>query len=159
MRISIGLLTVGGEHDGDSDEVVTNAAVRALGQAGYQSVTTQTVAADPKKLQDALLELCESCEVILTAGGSGFAPNDIMPEVTAGLVERLAPGLIEHIRYEIGKHTETSYLHRGIAGIRGRTVIINLPSNAEMVKNSIETVSLLLRPMMSDVRQIEPVST
>jgi molybdenum cofactor synthesis domain-containing protein len=157
MRISIGVLTVRGEREGDTDEVVTSAALRALAQAGYESITTQIVDPEAQKLQDALLELCESCEVVLTAGGCGFGTHDVLPEVTAALVDRVAPGLVEHIRYELGKHSETSYLHRGVAGIRGKTVIINLPSSAEMVKNSIETVSLLLRPMMSDVRDSEPV--
>jgi len=152
MRISIGVLTVSGDREGDSDEVVTNAAVRALGHVGYESVTTQLVSSKPEDIHTALMELCESCDVILTAGGSGFLPTDMMPEVTSSIIERAAPGLTEHIRYELGKHSETSYLHRGIAGIRGRTVIINLPSSAEMVKNSIETVALLLRPMMSEVQ-------
>ena len=156
MRISIGVLTVSGEREDESDEVVTNAAVRALGQVGYESVTTQVVSSNASELQTAILELCESCDLILTAGGCGFGPFDVLPEVTSGLVERLAPGLTEHIRYELGKHSETSYLHRGVAGIRGRSVIINLPSSAEMVKNSIETVALLLRPMMSEIKVSEP---
>ncbi len=159
MRISIGLITVTGEREDESDEVVTNAAVRALGQAGYESIATQEVAPVAEDLKAALIELCESCEVVFTAGGCGFTPVDVLPEVTAALVDRAAPGLTEHIRAELGKHSETAYLYRGTAGIRGKSIIINLPTSAEMVKNSIETISLLLRPMLSELRSVETVTS
>jgi molybdenum cofactor synthesis domain-containing protein len=157
MRISVGLLTISGVRDDETDEVVTNAALRALDQAGYDSVTTQTVSLKPEVVEQAILELSESCDIVLVSGGTGFGPHDVVPEITKSIVEREAPGLTEHIRSELGKHSETAYLYRGVAGIKGRTVIINLPTSAEHVKTSIETVSLLIRPMMVDVRDVSPV--
>ena len=158
MRITIGLLAVTGNFEpGEDDDVILNAASRALDHAGYQSIVTRSSSPDAEALQAAMLELCSQCDVLFTVGGSGFGKDELAPEITQSITERSAPGLEELIRANLHKRAESSHLHRGIAGIRGDTVVINLPGSAELVKESIETVALLLRPMMSSLKGMHVV--
>lgn len=79
-------------------------------------------------------------DVIFTTGGTGFAPRDITPEATKAVIERETPGISEAIRYESLKITPNAMLSRAVSGIRGKTLIINLPGSPKAVKESLETV-------------------
>ena len=79
--------------------------------------------------------------VILTTGGTGVAPRDITPEATRGVIEREIPGLGELMRAEGLKFTPTAVLSRGMAGIRGRTLIVNLPGSP---KGAVESFLSLI---------------
>ncbi|HEY3780845.1 MAG TPA: molybdopterin-binding protein [Fimbriimonadaceae bacterium] len=153
MRITIGVLAVSGNLDpSESEEIVTNAAIRALSHVGYERVVTKTTPDEPQKQKQELIDLCKTCDIVFTAGGTGFDERDVTPEITAEIVDRRADSLAELIRMNLHKRSETSHLNRGIAGIRGQTIVINLPSTAETVKEAIEAVGLLIRPMMSSLR-------
>jgi len=153
MQVTIGVLTVlGACAANEREDLINNAAVRALGEAGYTSIVTRTVTDDFNELKSAIIEMCETCDIVFTAGGVGFGICDITPEVTATVIERQANGIADLIRSEMHRHMETSHLNRGLAGIRGRSVIINLPGTAETVKSGIQTVSLLMRPMISALK-------
>jgi molybdenum cofactor synthesis domain-containing protein len=155
----IGVLIVGAHHVHDeSEELIGNAAIRALNHAGYTDVITRSSSAQREAFKTALCDICSTCDLVFTAGSTGFAPEDIVPEVTAEAIDRLAPGVSEVLRSELHKHSEVSSLHRGIAGIRGRTVIINLPSSPETVKQCIEVLSLLIRPMLMATKGQDIVS-
>ncbi len=153
MQATIGVLTVLGACGiNEREDLINNAAVKALSQAGYTSIVTRTVNDDFNELKSAIIEMCETCDVVFTAGGVGFMECDITPEVTAGVIEKQAFGIADLIRDDMHRHSETSHMNRGIAGIRGHTLIVNLPGTAETVKEGIQTVSLLLRPMISALR-------
>lgn len=79
-------------------------------------------------------------DVIFTTGGTGFAPRDITPEATKSVIERETPGISEAIRYESLKITPKAMLSRAVSGIRGKTLIINLPGSPKAVKESLEAV-------------------
>lgn len=83
-------------------------------------------------------------DLIVTSGGTGFAPRDITPEATRWVIQREAPGIAEALRAESLKITKHAMLSRGVAGIRGQTLIINLPGNPKAVRESLE----LLRPVL-----------
>ena len=106
----------------------------------------------------AIIEMCDACDIVFTVGGVGFAECDITPEVTATVIDRQANGIADLIRSDMHRHMETSHMNRGIAGIRGRTLIINLPGTAETVKEGIQTVSLLMRPMISALQGQAPIA-
>ncbi len=99
----------------------------------------------PDELQDiaaALIHMCDEtdCDIIFTTGGTGFAPRDITPEATKAVIERETPGISEAIRYESLKITPKAMLSRAVSGIRGKTLIINLPGSPKAVKESLEVV-------------------
>lgn len=82
----------------------------------------------------------EGLDLILTTGGTGPGPRDLTPEATAAVIERNMPGLSELIRMEGIKKTKRACLSRGISGIRGKTIIINLPGSRKGAVESLEAV-------------------
>lgn len=79
-------------------------------------------------------------DVIFTTGGTGFAPRDVTPEATKAVIEREAPGISEAIRAKSLEITPRAMLSRAVSGIRGKTLIINLPGSPKAVRESIEVV-------------------
>src|SRR5207237_4648704 len=78
--------------------------------------------------------------LILTTGGTGLAPRDITPEATLAVIDREAPGIAEAMRAVSLQHTPFGMLSRGVAGTRGRTLIINLPGSPKPVKECLECI-------------------
>ena len=96
-------------------------------------------------IADTLVEWSEDgLDLILTSGGTGFAPRDITPEATGQIIEREAPGIAEGLRAESLKITRHAMLSRGIAGIRGRTLIINLPGSPKAVRENLDVLLPIL---------------
>jgi molybdenum cofactor synthesis domain-containing protein len=79
-------------------------------------------------------------DLILTTGGTGLAPKDLTPESTLAVIDKEVPGISEAIRRESFKYTRKAMLSRGVAGIRKRTLIINLPGSPKAVKESLEII-------------------
>lgn len=78
--------------------------------------------------------------LVLTTGGTGLAPRDVTPEATLAVIERAAPGIAEAMRAVSIQHTPYGMLSRGVAGTRGRTLIINLPGSPKAVKECLEYI-------------------
>lgn len=95
-----------------------------------------------KDITEALIFMSDTVksDVIFTTGGTGFAPRDITPEATKTVIERETPGISEAIRYESLKITPKAMLSRAVSGIRGKTLIINLPGSPKAVRESLEIV-------------------
>ena len=104
-----------------------------------------------------LQTLCETgiAPVILTLGGTGVRPTDWVPEATREVIEKEIPGIAEAMRAESLKKVRTAMLSRGIAGIKERTVIINLPGSAKGVKENCEVVLPLLEHMVQKIGYVE----
>jgi molybdenum cofactor synthesis domain-containing protein len=86
----------------------------------------------------------EGVNLILTSGGTGFAPRDITPEATKRVIEREAPGIAEALRAESLKITRHAMLSRATAGIRGRTLIINMPGNPKAARENLDVLLPIL---------------
>ena len=99
----------------------------------------------------------QGLNLILTSGGTGFAPRDITPEATLQVIERQAPGIAEALRTESLKITRHAMLSRGVAGMRGRTLIINLPGSPKAVKESLD-ILLPILPHALDLLAEDPHS-
>ena len=97
---------------------------------------------DRKQISEALVSFCdERCvDVVFTTGGTGFAPRDVTPEATRDVIEKEAPGIPEAIRAESLKITPRAMLSRAVAGIRGKTLIVNLPGSPKAVRESLAVV-------------------
>lgn len=111
-----------------------------LAEAGYNVVESVLIPDEPEMLKKQLMRLADQRQVnvILTTGGTGFAPRDRTPEATEEVCDRMAPGIAEALRaYSITK-TPRGMLSRGVAGIRNRTLIINLPGSPKAVSECME---------------------
>ncbi len=109
---------------------------------GWQVLRDDIVPDDLLVLKDILAQWADGREfdVILTTGGTGFAPRDVTPEATKAVVQRFAPGMGEAMRAESLKITPHAMLSRGIAGIRDRTLIINLPGSPKAALENLDVV-------------------
>ena len=94
------------------------------------------------EIKKVLIYLCDDvkADVIFTTGGTGFAPRDVTPGATKEVIEKEVPGIPEAIRYESLKITKHAMLSRAAAGIRGNSLVINLPGSPKAVRESIEIV-------------------
>ncbi len=94
----------------------------------------------------------DGAALVLTTGGSGLAPRDVTPEATLAVVDRLAPGLVEAARAQTMAKTPLAMLSRAIAGVRGRTLIVNLPGSPSGVREWLEVLTPVLPHAVRIVR-------
>ena len=99
-----------------------------LEREGHE-VRRRVVADDESAITDAIVELSDEVDLVLTTGGTGVAPRDVTPEATAAVFDRAAPGIAEALRADARAKTPHGLLSRGVAGVRGRTLIVNLPGS------------------------------
>ncbi len=140
---TVGLLTVSDRSARGEYEDVSGPLLAAIvaERTAWRVVEQAIVADDRAAIAATLAAWCESgLQLILTSGGTGFAPADVTPEATRDIIEREAPGIAEALRAESLKITRHAMLSRGVAGIRGRTLIINLPGNPRAVRESMEVL-------------------
>lgn len=102
--------------------------VDLLTEEGYE-VQHRVVPDERPKIAAALRELSRSARLVLTTGGTGVSQRDFTPEATSAVVERNVPGIAEALRADAIRQTPHGLLGRGIAGVRGRTLIVNLPGS------------------------------
>jgi molybdopterin adenylyltransferase len=95
---------------------------------GYE-VERRVVADDVDEIAHMLTELTSDAALVLTTGGTGVAPRDVTPEATASVLERVAPGIAEAIRADAIAKTPHGLLSRGMAGVRGTALVVNLPGS------------------------------
>ncbi|HMJ07741.1 MAG TPA: MogA/MoaB family molybdenum cofactor biosynthesis protein [Pyrinomonadaceae bacterium] len=120
--------------------------IELLISTGATIVDKMIVADDLEDLRNTLYALTEREDVnlIVTTGGTGFSPRDNTPEATRSVIEREAPGLAEAMRNETRNKTPMAMLSRGVCGIRGTTLIINLPGSLKAVEECFEVIQPVL---------------
>lgn len=97
---------------------------------------------EPEMIKEKLIDYCDNLKVdlVLTNGGTGFTSRDFTPEATKEVIEREVPGIPEAMRIECLKFTKRAMLSRAISGIRGKTLIVNLPGSSQGAKESLEAI-------------------
>jgi len=120
------------------------AVARALEEAGADVVEAVVAPDDRERLIAALREAAGRASLVVTTGGTGLAPRDVTPEATLAVCERIAPGLAELIRAEGGRETPLAALGRGVCGVAGKTLIVNLPGSPAGAESSLRVVLPLL---------------
>ncbi len=113
-----------------------------LRKAGYDVRETALVPDEQPQIEAMLKKLADEgrMDLIVTTGGTGFAPRDVTPEATIAVCQRLTPGIPEAMRYASLAITPRAMLSRAAAGIRGRTLIINLPGSPKAARENLEAV-------------------
>lgn len=141
--MQVGLLTVSdrgarGEYEDRSGALL---AEMISANTGWTIARQNIVPDEVSRIAATLREWCNArLNLILTTGGTGFAPRDVTPEATLSVIERAAPGIAEALRAESLKVTPHAMLSRGVAGIRGRTLIINLPGSPKAVRENMQVL-------------------
>jgi molybdopterin adenylyltransferase len=123
------VLTVSdGVHSGQREDRSGDLLAGLLGEEGFE-VERRVVPDEAEAIADAITQLAADAALVVTTGGTGFAPRDVTPEATARVLDRLAPGVAEAIRADALARTPHALLSRGVAGLRGETLVVNLPGS------------------------------
>ena len=158
MSITAGVVTVSDKgHAGERADVSGPLLADLLREMGVEVVAQLVVPDEPDDIRRALLELVEERQVdlVLTTGGTGPAPRDLTPEATKDVIEREVPGLAEALRFEGYRRTPLAVISRGVAGTRGRTLIINLPGSPKAVREGMEILTPILPHAVRMVRGVD----
>ncbi|NMA13810.1 MAG: molybdopterin adenylyltransferase [Clostridia bacterium] len=141
--IRVGIITVSDKGSRGEREDLSGPAIKELISEIDGVVEAYAVVPDEqKKLEAKMIEYADELklDLIFTTGGTGFSPRDFTPEATLAVVDRLAPGIAEAMRLESLKVTPKAMLSRATAGLRGRTLIVNLPGSPKAVKECLRFI-------------------
>jgi molybdenum cofactor synthesis domain-containing protein len=142
--IRIGILTISDRGSRGEYRDLSGPAIREL-VTGRLGAAVELEAILPDERAVIAQKLCDwadqaGLDLVLTTGGTGFAPRDVTPEATREVIDREAPGLAEAMRAASLRVTPHAMLSRAVAGIRGRTLIVNLPGSPKAVRENLETI-------------------
>jgi molybdopterin adenylyltransferase len=129
---------------GEKVDLSGPAVADALGRRNFQVIERSVVADERATIQEKLIELCGSARLVVTTGGTGIAPRDVTPEATIAVCERLVEGIAELMRSQGMHKTPFAALSRAVCGVRGASLILNLPGNPAGAVESLEAVIGLL---------------
>jgi molybdopterin adenylyltransferase len=139
----VGILTISdrGAEGTYEDKSGPLAAARVAGHTGWTIAHRAIIPDEFETITSTLREWCAAgLDLILTSGGTGFAPRDVTPEATRAVIEREAPGIAEALRAESLKMTRHAMLSRAVAGMCGGTLIVNLPGNPKAVAENLDVL-------------------
>lgn len=144
MAIRVAVLTISDRSSRGERPDSSGPALAALIQGQGWELTQYGVIPDEfEVIRDTLIDYCDRdvADILLTTGGTGFSPRDVTPEATQAAVQRFAPGLVEAMRQESLRVTPHAMLSRAAAGIRARTLVVNLPGSP---KAAVENLGVVL---------------
>jgi len=128
---------------GDGEDESGPALVEFARSLGAEVEGTDVIPDDRDEIESRLRHWSDdrSCDLVLTSGGTGFAPSDVTPEATKAVLDREAPGIAEAMRAASRDHTTHWMLSRAVAGIRGRTLIVNFPGSPKSVRETADAIA------------------
>ncbi|MFN8113404.1 MAG: MogA/MoaB family molybdenum cofactor biosynthesis protein [Solirubrobacterales bacterium] len=130
--------------DGSASEDESGEGLAAFAESlGATVVARDLIGDDQDLISDHLRYLCDEvgCDLLLTTGGTGFAPDDVTPEATLAVAERSAPGIAEAMRLASREHTPHWMLSRNVAVVRGSTLIVNFPGSPKAIGEAGEAIA------------------
>ncbi len=145
MAIRIGILTISDRAHSGVYQDQSGPRIHHIVDERLPEAEVQQEAVVPDELatiKDTLTRWCDrdGVDLILTTGGTGFTPRDVTPEATRAVITREAPGLVEAMRADSLRVTPHAMLSRAVAGIRGHTLIVNLPGSPKAVQENLEVI-------------------
>ena len=141
--IKVAILTVSDSCSQRNREDVSGQTIKnVLPDDKFEICEYKIVADEHQSIKEALIYFANEvkADIVLTTGGTGLGPRDVTPEATADVCQKIVPGLAEAMRSEGLKKTKNAMLSRSVAGIRGNTLIINLPGSPKAVKESLQII-------------------
>ncbi|WP_394215631.1 molybdenum cofactor biosynthesis protein B [Brachybacterium vulturis] len=130
--------------DGSYEDRTGPHLVQWLRARGLDAVDKQVVSDGPEVGQALAAAIEDGIDIIVTSGGTGISPTDVTPEQTAPLIEREMPGILEEVRRRGAQKIATALLSRGLAGMAGRSFVVNLPGSRGGVEDGISVLDPLL---------------
>jgi molybdenum cofactor synthesis domain-containing protein len=125
-------------------------------QRSYELVAHDVVPDEVAAISERLIALAErGCDVVITTGGTGLTARDVTPEATAAIVTRVVPGIAEALRAQGAAQTPYSWISRGVAGVRGSTLIVNLPGSEAAVRDGLQLLEKLVEHAVQLLRGIQ----
>lgn len=152
---TVAVLTISDKgYAGDREDVSGPELANLARQMGAEVLRQSIVPDEREEIVRQLVLLSDELEVdlVLTTGGTGVTPRDVTPESTRGVIDREIPGLAEVLRFEGYQRTPLAVISRGVAGTRGRTLIVNLPGNPNAVREGMETLAGILPHTIQMIR-------
>lgn len=140
--ITVGIITMSDRSSRGEREDLSGPEIRGWAQSkGYRVSREEIVPDEFAEIKKMLTEFADAgIELILTTGGTGFAPRDVTPEATTAVIDRPAPGFAEAMRRASLEITPHAMLSRAVSGIRGRSLIINLPGSPKAVRENLAVI-------------------
>lgn len=120
------------------------AVAEALRDAHYRVVHTEVVADERELIETALIRCCDQARLVVTTGGTGIAERDVTPEATRAVCSRMVEGLAERMRAEGAKITPMAALSRAVCGVRGRSLVVNLPGSPVAARQNLAAIIELI---------------
>jgi molybdenum cofactor synthesis domain-containing protein len=159
--IRLAIITVSdGVAAGAREDRSGDAIAAWAGERGHDIVTRVVVADNGERICTSLIHCCDAdaVDLVITTGGTGFTERDVTPEATRAVVDRDVPGIPEAIRTRGAAATPYAWLSRGIAGIRGRTLVVNLPGSEAGVRDGLDVLDLFSAHAVQLLRGIDTAS-
>ncbi len=143
MALKVGIITVSdrGAREEREDRSGPVAEEILTSELGAEVLMRETVPDEVQQIKEALLKGCRlGLDLIVTTGGTGVSPRDVTPEATKEVIERELPGFSEAMRMEGFKKTPHAIISRGLCGLRGKTLIVNLPGSPKAVREGLQVI-------------------
>lgn len=143
MYYKVAVLTISDKcSKGQRDDISGKIVAESIKSLPAEVVKYEIIPDEPEMIKSKLIDYADNLklDLVLTNGGTGFTSRDFTPEATREVIAREVPGIPEAMRVECLKITKRAMLSRAIAGIRGKTLIINLPGSSKGAKESLEAV-------------------
>ena len=156
--IRAGVVTVSDKgYAGEREDASGPLLADLLREMGAEVVRRTIVPDERAEIERVLTALADEVRVdlVITTGGTGPAPRDVTPEATRAVMEREVPGLAEVLRFEGYRRTPLAVISRGVVGIRGRTLIVNLPGSPKAVREGMETLAPILPHAIRMLRGVD----
>ena len=156
--IRVGVVTVSDKGAAGEREDISGPLLADLLHKMGGDVVRQVIVPDEQiEIEAVLVDLAdeEQLDLVVTTGGTGATPRDVTPEATLAVIQREMPGLAEVLRFEGYRKTPLAVLSRGVSGIRGGTLIVNLPGSPKAVREGMETLSSILPHAIKMLRGVD----